>query len=145
MKEEKKRISPHLVRAPQELLNTELQKFYNSLLNVLKNPIFRNGNWSLLECHPAWNENNTWDNFLAFTWEGVDNNRMLVCVNYSSDHGQCYVRLPFSDLKNKQWRLIDLMGEVNYDREGNDLIKAGLYLDVPGWKYHVFEMKELKK
>jgi glycosidase len=137
----KKRISPHLVRAPQETLNTELQKFYDSLLDVMKKPIFRNGNWSLLECQPAWNGNNTWDNFLAFSWEGVDSNRMLVCVNYSSDSGQCYVQLPFSELANKQWRLRDLMGEVNYDRDGNDLLSKGLYLDIPGWKYHVFEMK----
>jgi hypothetical protein len=33
------------------------------------------------------------------------------------------------------------MGEVNYDRDGNDLLRKGLYLDIPGWKYHVFEMK----
>ena len=139
----KKRISPHLVRAPQEPINADLQKFYDSLLHVMKMSIFRNGSWGLLGCHPAWNGNNTWNNFLAFSWEGVDSNRMLVCVNYSPDTGQCYLRLPFPDLANKQWCLRDLMNEVSYDRDGNDLLTNGLYIDIPGWKFHVFKMKNL--
>jgi len=140
----KKRISPHLVRAPQELLNTDLQKFYDSLLQVMKKPIFRNGDWSLLECQQAWNGNNTSDNFLAFSWEGVDSNRMLVCINYSSDNGQCYIHLPFPELADKQWKFDDLMSESSYDREGNDLLRSGLYLDIPAWSYHVFEIKNIK-
>ena len=107
----------------------------------MKKPILRNGNWSLLECQQAWNGNNTCDNFLAFSWEGVESNRVLVCVNYSSDIGQCYIRLPFSELADKQWRLQDLISEVSYDRDGNDLMRNGLYLDTPGWTFHVFEMK----
>ena len=139
----KKRISPHLVRAPREILNTELQKFYEQLLDVMKKPIFRHGNWSLLKSQPAWDGNNTWGNFLAFSWEGVESNRVLVCVNYSSDTGQCYLRLPFPELTNKQWVLDDMMGDVNYNRDGNELLRNGLYLDTPAWKYHVFEMKKL--
>ncbi|HET9277042.1 MAG TPA: alpha-amylase family glycosyl hydrolase [Flavitalea sp.] len=141
----KKRISPHLVRAPLEPINTELQKFYGLLLEVLKKPIFRNGKWRLLECIPAWEGNNTWDSFIAFAWEGTDENRVLVCVNFSPHSGQCYVRLLIQELTGKQWRLEDLMGEENYDRDGDDLMRGGLYLDVRGWKYHVFELKKLKK
>jgi glycosidase len=136
-----KRISPHLVRAPQEPVNTDLQKFYTSLLTLLRKLIFRNGNWSLMECQQAWNGNNTWDNFLAFAWEGIDGSRVLVCVNYSPDNGQCYVHLPFSEMADQQWQLQDLMSEVSYDRDGNDLLRRGLYLDLQAWHYHVFEME----
>ena len=140
----KKRISPHLVRAPHEPINMELQKFYESLLDVLKKSIFRNGKWSLLECVPAWEENNTWDSFIAFAWEGIDSNRVLVCVNYSPITSQCYVSLPFPEFAYKQWRFDDLMSKASYDREGNDLLRSGLYLDVPAWSYHVFEIKNIK-
>jgi len=140
----KKRISPHLVRAPHEPINMELQKFYESLLDVLKKSIFRNGKWSLLECVPAWEENNTWDSFIAFAWEGIDSNRVLICVNYSPITSQCYVSLPFPEFAYKQWRFDDLMSEASYDREGNDLLRSGLYLDVQAWSYHVFEIKNLK-
>jgi hypothetical protein len=137
----KKRISPHLVRAPLEPIITTLLEFYGSLLRLLKRPIFRNGKWSLLECRSAWEGNNSSDSFLSFSWKKNNSNRVIVCVNYSPDTGQCYIRLPFSELANKQWRLHDLMSEVSYDRDGNDLLRNGLYLDTPGWKFHVFEMK----
>ena len=134
-----KRISPHLVRAPLEPVNMSLQKFYESLLGILKKPILRDGKWSLLECRSAWDGNGTWDSFLAFAWE-ADNRLMVVCINYSWQDGQCYVHLPFPDLANKQWRLNDLMSEASYDRQGNDLLTSGLYLDMPAWSYHVFEI-----
>jgi hypothetical protein len=37
-------------------------------------------------------------------------------------------------------RLGDLMGPARYDRDGGDLLSRGLYLDVPGWHYHGFEV-----
>ena len=97
----------------------------------------------MLECVPAWEANNTWDSFIAFAWEGTDSNRVLVCVNYSPQAGQCYIPLPFPELAYKQWQLNDLMSEANYDRQGNDLLGTGLYLDIPAWSYHVFEIKRL--
>ena len=65
----KKRISPHLVRGPQESPDTAVQKFYAELLDLLKKPIFRDGQWKLLNCAPAWEGNDTWNSFLAFAWE----------------------------------------------------------------------------
>jgi hypothetical protein len=61
-------------------------------------------------------------------------------VNYAGNQGQCYVRLPFGDLAGRVVRLKDLMGPARYDRDGSDLVSRGLYLDVPAWGYHVFEM-----
>jgi hypothetical protein len=58
----------------------------------------------------------------------------------SGQLSQCYVRLPFADLRNAQWRLQDLLSEVQYDRDGNDLESRGLYLDVPAWRCHAFTM-----
>ena len=136
-------ISPHLVRAPEEPLDEELQTFYNALLSLIRKPLFRNGNWHLLKCDAAWDGNETWDSFLAFEWEGIENEIALVIVNYAPHRGQCYVRLPFLKLAEKKWRLHDLMNGVSYEREGNDLMKRGLYLDVPEWKHHIFEMKNV--
>jgi hypothetical protein len=39
------------------------------------------------------------------------------------------------------WRLKDRMDEVAYDREGRDLVARGLYLDLPAWHYHVFQLE----
>ena len=40
-------------------------------------------------------------------------------------------------------RLKDLMGPAGYDRHGDDLVSRGLYLDMPPWSYHVFEVTAL--
>jgi hypothetical protein len=138
----KKRISPHLVRAPEEPIDQRLEPFYDRLLAVLRQAVVRDGHWQLLDCTPAWEGNWTWDCFLAFAWQGPDGERRLVTVNYAPHQSQCYVRLPFADLGNGHWRLQDLLGDTTYDREGNDLQARGLYLDDPPWQSYVFSLTE---
>jgi hypothetical protein len=137
------RISPHLVRGPLEPVNEVLQKFYFGLLTVLKKPIFRNGHWHLLECIPAWEGNHTWDSFLAFDWKGTGGERALVAVNYSSHDSQCFVNLHYADQGGKTVRFSDLMSSALYDRDGDELLAKHLFLHLPPWGYHVFEVKSL--
>jgi glycosidase len=134
----RKRISPHLVRAPLEQPDNELQSFYERLLTVLAQPAVRDGEWSLLECVPAWGGNWTSDCFLAWTWKGKGGERRLVAVNYAPNQSQCYVRLP--TLGGSVERFQDLMGSAAFDRDGRDLDACGLYLDMSPWGYHVFGM-----
>jgi hypothetical protein len=136
----KKRISPHLVRAPLEAVDEGLRGFYEHLLAVLRDPSVRDGQWQLLECAPAWDGNGTWDNFIAWSWQVEEGRRRVIAVNYAGTQGQCYVRLPFADLAGRPVRLVDLMSPARYDRDGSDLVSRGLYLDVPPWNYHVFEL-----
>jgi len=136
----RKRISPHLVRAPLEPVDGSLQQFYDALLAVGRQAIVRDGRWSLLECVPAWDGNGTWDGFIAWCWQGREGRSVLVTVNYAPTQGQCYVWLPFPELTGRAVRLKDLMGAASYDRDGSDLASRGLYLDMPAWSYHVFEM-----
>jgi glycosidase len=139
----RKRISPHLCRGPDEPVDPTLQAFYSRLLSVLRQPIVRQGHWRLLECLPAWQGNWTSDCFVAYAWEGRDSQRLLAAVNFATNHSQCYVRLPWSDLHGSQWRLQDLLGSAVYDRRGDDLETRGLYLDMAPWLYHVFGLEKL--
>jgi hypothetical protein len=118
------------------------------LLDVLRQPTVRDGQWQLLECAPAWDGNWTSDCFLVFAWAGGEpgasatgGERLLVVVNYAPNQSQCYVRLPFAALDNGQWRLQDLLGDSSYDREGNELQARGLYLDMSPWQTSVFSVK----
>jgi glycosidase len=136
----RKRISPHLVRAPAEPVDEPLGRFYDALLAALRQPTVRDGQWSLLECVPAWEGNGSWDGFICFGWRGQDGERTLVTVNYAPIQGQCYVWLPFEELSGAAVRLRDQMSPAVYDRRGDDLRARGLYLDVPAWGYHVFDV-----
>jgi Alpha amylase, catalytic domain len=135
-----KRISPHLVRGPQESPDPSRQRFYESLLAVLRHPAVREGQWALLECVPAWDGNGTWDDFLVWSWHAKDGQRLLITVNYAGHQSQCYARPLFGDLAGRTVRLKDLMSAASYDRDGRELGSRGLFLDLPPWGCHVFDV-----
>jgi hypothetical protein len=136
----RKHISPHLGRAPVEPENRPTSQFYDRLLAVLKRPVVRQGQWQLLECVPAWDGNGSDDAFIAFSWQGPHGARLLVAVNYSGHASQCMVRMTFADLGGRRWQLRDLLGDACYERAGDELQVRGLYLDVPPWQAHAFEL-----
>jgi hypothetical protein len=138
----KVRIPVHLRRGPAEPVDHAIGEFYAALLVCLQDPVFREGDWRLLECRTAWVGNWTWDCFVAYSWTGKDGARRLVAVNYSDHQSQCRVALPWTDLEGKVWQLRDLMGEAIYERSGADLAAQGLYLDLTAWAYHVFDITE---
>jgi hypothetical protein len=134
------KVSMHLGRRPEEPVDPDLQEFYRKLLACLKRPEVRDGCWQLLEVRPAWDGNPTWDRFLAFAWEGETNQRLIITVNYGPTQGQCYVSLPWDDLKGRRVILQDLMSEACYEREGDDLRNQGLFLNMPAWGFQVFAL-----
>ena len=134
------RTSIHLCRRAFEPEDRELESFYARLFACMRREEVRDGDWRLLVCRPAWEGNPTWDRFIAFSWE-APGRRLLVAVNYGPTQGQCYVPLPWHDLAGHAVVLADLMTPaVRYERQGGDLERRGLYLDVPAWGYHVVEV-----
>jgi Alpha amylase, catalytic domain len=135
-----KKIPVHLGRGPVEPVNPELYEFYGRLLGCVRRPEARVGEWRLLECTAAWDGNWTWDCFIGFDWRGSDGTRLIVVVNYAANQSQCYLHLPFDEMKGKAVHLRDLMTPAVYDRQGDEILSRGLYLDLPPWGYHVFEL-----
>jgi glycosidase len=133
------KASLHIGRRRAEAPDSMIQAFYGRLLSCLQRPELRDGNWQWLDCSPAWDGNPTWDRFLVFCWQR-DNHRLLVTVNYGPTRGQCYVKLPGAGIRGRKLLLRDLMSPAQYERDGDDLAARGLYLDVPEWGYHVFEI-----
>ena len=105
------RIPVHLGRGPIEDTDAGVAAFYDGLLDCLKDPAFRDGDWQRLSCRPAWDGNPTSDSFVVFVWTGPDDRRRLVAVNYASHQSQCYVPMPWRDLHGHTWRLRDLHGD----------------------------------
>jgi hypothetical protein len=134
------RISPHLARRPDEPVEADMAKFYDRLLAVLRMPLLRDGRWQQLECLPAWEDNWTRDCFVAFGWERSGQDRMLVVVNYAANQSQSFVRLPFTALANRSWRLQDQLSPEFFDRDGADLQSRGLFLDMSPWQAYAFSL-----
>jgi len=132
-----------LCRRPEEIGNPKLRKFYARLMECIRLPAIRHGEWQLIEPTPAWDANWTWDNFVVFSWQESEGQHLLVAVNYSPQQSQCLIPLPHLESHDCTYQLTDLMGSSKYIQDSDSLIAPGLYLDIPKWGYHVFEIHEV--
>ncbi len=58
--------------------------------------VFRNGDWKLADCIPAWDGNYSNGNYISYAWQGAQGEKILVAVNYSPDYSQCFVKTSVS-------------------------------------------------
>lgn len=113
------RISPHLVRAPQESENSATQALYSKLLGLLRDPIFRAGDWELLEVSRAWEENWSADCLLAWRWRLAD--RVVLCIANLADHeaqGKIHIPAALRPLASRQWK--NIWTGDDFDMPAND-------------------------
>jgi len=136
----KKQVPPFLRRRPQEVLDMQLPAFYQKLLNTLGEPSFRDGEWRLCECS-GWPDNGSCKNLVAWTWER-DQGRSLVVVNFSGTSAQGRVHAPWSDLQHGTWRLSDSISGATYDRDGAEMLKSGLYVELGPWGCNLFSLEK---
>jgi glycosidase len=134
------RVPTHLCRGPVEATDPEITAFYTRLLRLLKTSAFRDGGWSQLQPQPAWAGNCTSGDFVAYAWADDKEGSHLVVINYAGHQGQCRLVLPFPEFLGRRVRLADMMGAEVYDRDGDELLDRGLYIDLAPWHYNVFEL-----
>ena len=134
------RVSMHVGRRPVEAPDPAVVAFYDRLLPCLGRSEVHDGEWSLWTCRSAWEGNQTYADMIVFTWTEGER-RLLVAVNYAPRQGQCYVTLDLQGLAGRTFTLVDLLGDARYERDGDGLRASGLYLDMPPWGHHVFEMR----
>lgn len=136
-----------LARRMAERPDEAMGAFYERLLACLRRPETHDGVWRLCACRAAWRGNATWDNFIAFTWEGQgsgrSDGRLLAAINYGPTRGQCYAQFGFDGFHGLDEGVVvltDLLGDARYERAGRTLAREGLYLDLPSWGYNVFDV-----
>jgi glycosidase len=135
-----KKIPVHLGRGPNEAIDLLVRDFYDRLRACMHQPEAHDGSWRLLDCAPAWDGNWTWDCFICFAWHTTNGGALIVAVNYAANQSQCYVQIPFDEIRGHAVRMQDLMNPIAFERNGDELFSRGLYLDVPAWGYHVFQL-----
>jgi glycosidase len=132
------RPSVQLSRRPPEAVDAATREFYARLIPLAQRPEVAEGTWRVLECRPAWHDNPSHEQFVCFSWRGEGT--LVVAVNCGPDRAQCFVGLPMTELAGRTATLSDLLGPAHYERNGDDLMARGLYLDMPGWGLHAFEV-----
>ncbi|MDT5157272.1 MAG: hypothetical protein QOH51_1629 [Acidobacteriota bacterium] len=133
------KLSVHLGRRPQEPTDESVEALYRRLLASLSQTIFHDGDWQQVEPREAWHGNPSHEHFVASRWTLGEDMRLSV-VNLSAERAQCYLPLELPALAGRTWLLKDLLGEAVYLRDGDGLLSPGLYLDVPAYGQHLFEI-----
>jgi hypothetical protein len=128
------RLPVFLGRRPEESPDPELVGFYRELLQVLKSGDFISGTWRLCE-RSGWSNNMSYTNLVSWSWE-KGSARCFIVVNLSDTRSQGRVKIPWDDLKGHLWQLEDVFLSAAYIRDGDEIEKQGLYVDLPAWGFH---------
>src|SRR4051812_22971923 len=130
------RIPVFLGRGPDEPPDGDLRSFYERLMATVGTSGLQDGDWRLCEC-TGWPDNTTHRQLVAWCWSST-RGRHLVVVNLSDAPAQARVQLPWGDaLRGRSWSLVDRLGDdQTFDRAGDDLADAGLYVGLDGWASH---------
>lgn len=134
------RVPVQLGRRPTEPVSVPTKHFYTRLLGCLTADVLKQGHWQLLKCRPAWHENHSFQNIIAFAWRLASDMRLFV-VNYAPWTSQCYIDLPLDGMEGTSFEFRDLMSPAVYVRDRTGLQHKGMYFDLPGYSLHIFDVK----
>ncbi len=137
----KVRLPVFLARRPEEPVDEDLAAFYVRLLKEIHHDVFRNGEWRLCE-KSGWPDNRSCQNILTWCWVKGEE-RYVIVVNFSASTSQALVRATWDELRGKTWLLNDVLSGESYDRSGDEMRDAGLYVDLGPWRWHFFRLNPL--
>jgi hypothetical protein len=121
-----------LVRCPKEPVDAGILALYEGLLTAIKDSAVGSGEGKVLRPETAWEGNPTAQNFVVVQWAKSPNEFELVVVNLASHRGQCRVQLSVPALAEHDWEMRDLLSGEIFQRNGSELTRAGLFLDLAG-------------
>lgn len=141
------KLPVQIQRAPDEPVQHELESYYRRLLEETRDPIYQRGNWVLFDIYPAWRDNITHFNMLAYGWYDLQSgNYRLIVVNLTQFRSQGRVKLSrWEWLDGKTWRLFDVTDGAEYTRHGGEMTHEGLYIDLEPYESHIFRFEGVEK
>jgi glycosidase len=138
------KLPVQLARRPVEPVDASIREFYRRVLPLAADPLVQQGEWTLLDVRSAWDGNGSHGALVAMRWSHLGC-EWLVTVNFAPHYSQGYVEQPLENDTGIAPRtglvdLVDQLSTARYRREVSELSTRGLYLDLPPWGVHLFEM-----
>ena len=137
----KVKVPVFLARRPHESVDQPLHEFCARLLAAANQPLFHDGAWNLCE-RTGWPDNSSFQNLVAWSWQKNDD-RCLIAVNLSNSPLQALIYIPWA--AGQTWDLTDVLSNVTYRRDGNDMASRGLYIELAPWNFHFFRCVQAAK
>jgi hypothetical protein len=133
----KVRLPVFLGRRPTEPIDQDLHAFYTKLLEAVNRKAFREGQWSLCD-RTGWPDNASFQNLVVWSWVH-DDERYLIVVNLSDSPVQAQVQVRCAESGGGKWHLIDVLSGATYERDGDEMVSPGLYVELGPWNFHFFQ------
>ena len=149
-------------RQPEETRHPLLKRFYKRLLQEVDAPVYHQGKyyarglrrrraeyapaygqgkWLMLEAQPAFEGSHSHHNLIAYTWNNDQAYRLIV-VNLTYEWSACRLQLRhWTELKHHDWQLYDVLNDSYTCRQGEDMIKEGLMVEVAPYGSHIFQFR----
>ena len=134
-----------LARTAVEDKDAAVEGIYASLFEALPQTAVGRGQCQILDALPTWDGNHSHNAFTLLQWQrpgdaaGFD----VVVVNHSRDRAQCWARLTAQGLGNGKWLLSDRLSTERHERDGDDLLNKGLFLDCAGHAAQLFSFRRV--
>ncbi|MFZ4816598.1 MAG: alpha-amylase family glycosyl hydrolase [Phototrophicaceae bacterium] len=141
----KVKLPVQLGRAPDEPVDEGLLLFYSKLFEELRHPIYEQGEWWLLDLKAGWETQPNTYHLLAHGWQQVARQEYrLIVVNMGAQPTQGTVRLDaWRNLLGSGWLLTDVMAEHTYERQGDNLVHSGLYVELPAYGFQILRFEPI--
>jgi hypothetical protein len=137
------KLPVQITRQPDETPNYALESFYYRLMAEVSDSIYDNGTWRLLEIAPRYQEADTHDNLLAYSWQEGDDYRLIV-VNLTPVWSQGIIKPnDWARFGNGHWRLLDTLSDSSFYRDGDKLADNGLYVELEPFQSRIFHFEPL--
>ena len=138
------RVPVQLARRLAEPDDEELRTFYERLLAVLQQPIFKEGVFQPVDVQQAGPEDHTNDAMVAATWRTAHEGgtrTFLAVSNLAETKG--YARIPLDPARfeaGRRYLVLDHVDGQNYERDGAEIVDPGLFVALEPQQAHVLEI-----
>ncbi|MEW6196445.1 MAG: alpha-amylase family glycosyl hydrolase [Bacteroidota bacterium] len=130
------KLPVQLGREPEEHTLNGINLFYEKLLKITSDEIFKKGKWELLEPISSWEGNYTHHNILAWEWN-YNTSKRIVVINYSDSLSTCRLKLDTRGYPENV-DITDLLDDQIYLRSSEEVFHTGLYVELKPWQSHIF-------
>ena len=135
------KVPVQLGRGPTEEANIAITEFYDKLLKIVPGRELDEATWFLCDVEPTDSNDTSFRNIISYQWLKGEQ-RLLIVVNYNPNHSKAHIRINEIAYGISDWYFTDLLNEKEYKYKGTDLDENGLYVELEGWKSHIFEVRK---
>ena len=127
------RLPVFLGRRPAEPADEDLRAFHLRLVAAAAQ--VRQGDWRRCEAS-GWPEDRSSDQLVTWCWSDGPHHALVV-VNLADAPAAGMVHLPWPDLGGRTWSLVDLLSGDRFERDGDQTVGDGLFVQLPAWGTHL--------